>query len=635
MRPQLVVYVTLAWMVASRSTIPRETSKRLMKRFHDAELLPEAKAVTEPFAESITKEAGVSLDLNPGTFNTGSDELEPKLIFPTVTQTTTLQKEKQLAYKQATIEKQGMGEMNWEYVEHIYRDPSGIDRASGLVIHKAENEGGNSYVPLVLQYRGVFNEWILEPQEWLHESTGKQGHSVKNGQEADGATSSEVFYKSGTQAIDAGASSATAKIYLGIKTLGADYKPAATEHNPSDTTRVLHVPTHLLEQFVEEWGSRGQKIDSSLSNIVAGMKLYPKVEELYIETGFQKLLHQKSTGGQTALEFVSQSNKLLSEILEHLSVNKKEVPEESSILAKKTVLGELVSENRGGEHFEASNPATKPERSIPVSIERKVIRGGRFLHFMQAKLMGKDEEILEYLDYYERAKKDKIGIDSVSGLVIQNIEREIPYIPLVVQHRPPHATWLLELPAGLREANESPRDAFIREHLEETGEGKPGKTTTLDSKGQSGGTDPEPRSNLIYESGFQVKDPAIGSATATTYLGLNKLAADYKPEGTKHEAAETMIVVNVPAHLFEQFVEDWGAKGLKLDAGLSNIAAGMKLYSKVQELQHGTRTEGAEIEALEEVFNSHQGLSDLLKNQLNRIPAHQDEGSISEKPAGN
>ncbi|KAF1996202.1 hypothetical protein P154DRAFT_443913 [Amniculicola lignicola CBS 123094] len=157
---------------------------------------------------------------------------------------------------------------------------------------------------------------------------------------------------------------------------------------------------------------------------------------------------------------------------------------------------------------------------------------------------------------WEAASRKTRGSSGVDAVAIQTIIRhpsKPPSTIIILQYRPPADAICVEFPAGLVDQKETPSDASVRELHEETGyQGK-----------------------LLYISPTIVSDPGMSSANmqlATIEVELKE--GDKEPEQVLDEGEFIERVVVPLEELFPR-LEEYNAKGMKVDARLWHWAAGL------------------------------------------------------------
>ncbi|KAI0057467.1 hypothetical protein BV25DRAFT_1920171 [Artomyces pyxidatus] len=163
----------------------------------------------------------------------------------------------------------------------------------------------------------------------------------------------------------------------------------------------------------------------------------------------------------------------------------------------------------------------------------------------------------------QRRTRGASGIDAVAILaLIHSKTKAFPVSTIIVeQFRPPVDKFVVELPAGLIDANETPEQAAIRELEEETGFVS---DTVLDS------------------TPLLVSDPGMSTANMKM-VTLNVTLADALeyPE-QKLDAGESIVRRVVALKDLYEDLKGYERKGYVVDARLSHLAAGFDLSERLR-----------------------------------------------------
>ncbi|TFK46045.1 hypothetical protein OE88DRAFT_1638999 [Heliocybe sulcata] len=155
----------------------------------------------------------------------------------------------------------------------------------------------------------------------------------------------------------------------------------------------------------------------------------------------------------------------------------------------------------------------------------------------------------------ERKTRGSSGIDAVAILAIIRSKTNAfpPSTVIIEQFRPPVNSYVVELPAGLIDADETPEDAALRELEEETG-----------YKGDA----------VIESSPLQVCDP--GMTTANMKLVSVRVALPDKLETPEQKLDEGEFIVKRVVELakLHEELKGYERKGFVVDARLSHLALG-------------------------------------------------------------
>ncbi|KAH7385294.1 NUDIX hydrolase domain-like protein [Phaeosphaeria sp. MPI-PUGE-AT-0046c] len=157
------------------------------------------------------------------------------------------------------------------------------------------------------------------------------------------------------------------------------------------------------------------------------------------------------------------------------------------------------------------------------------------------------------------------GIDAVAIGNIIHHPSKAPSTILVIQFRPPVNAFTIEWPAGLIDANESPREAAVRELYEETGY----------------------RGKVVSESPAVSADPGMTSANMVLCMVEIELGEN-DPEPEQHlDEGEDIQRVNVPLSELYERLEGFAKEGYVVAAKLYHWAAGVKFAMEHPDLFKG------------------------------------------------
>ncbi|KAG6889779.1 hypothetical protein C0992_004197 [Termitomyces sp. T32_za158] len=162
----------------------------------------------------------------------------------------------------------------------------------------------------------------------------------------------------------------------------------------------------------------------------------------------------------------------------------------------------------------------------------------------------------------ERKTRRASGIDAVAVLaILRSRTNAFPVSTIIIeQYRPPIDKYIIELPAGLIDQDETPEQAAIRELEEETG-----------FKAES----------LIDSSPVIVPDP--GMTNANMKLVVLSVVLDDKLElpDQKLDPGEFIVRRVVELSKLNSELKDYDTRGFVIDARLSHFATGYELASRL------------------------------------------------------
>ncbi|KAJ3320972.1 hypothetical protein HDU76_000185 [Blyttiomyces sp. JEL0837] len=131
---------------------------------------------------------------------------------------------------------------------------------------------------------------------------------------------------------------------------------------------------------------------------------------------------------------------------------------------------------------------------------------------------------------------------------------------LVSQYRPPIDAVVVELPAGLVDAGETPEMAAIRELHEETGY----------------------RGTVIKTTPVMVSDPGMSNANMRlVVLDIDMTLPDNQNAVPKLEDGEFIERTVVPVKGLMKTLEEYKSKGFEIDARLAHLAEGLELSTSL------------------------------------------------------
>ncbi|KAI0317848.1 NUDIX hydrolase domain-like protein [Amylostereum chailletii] len=162
----------------------------------------------------------------------------------------------------------------------------------------------------------------------------------------------------------------------------------------------------------------------------------------------------------------------------------------------------------------------------------------------------------------ERRTRGSSGIDAVAILaIIRSKTKAFSESTVIVeQYRPPIGKFIVELPAGLIDGDESPEVAALRELEEETG-----------YVGE----------NIIETTGITATDPGMTTANMKLVIVDVPLADQLETPAQKLDEGE--FIVKRVVELKTLYKELLGEKGFVVDARLSHFAAGMEMAQRLRD----------------------------------------------------
>ncbi|VDB96169.1 unnamed protein product [Peniophora sp. CBMAI 1063] len=163
----------------------------------------------------------------------------------------------------------------------------------------------------------------------------------------------------------------------------------------------------------------------------------------------------------------------------------------------------------------------------------------------------------------ERRTRGSSGLDAVAILAV--IRSKINAFPastvIIEQYRPPMDAFIIELPAGLVDASESPEQAALRELEEETGY----KSTTV-----------------LESSSILASDPGMTTANMklVTVDVLLEDGLEYPEQKLDEGEAIVKRVVELKG-LYKE-LKEYEKKGFMIDARLNHFATGLEMAERLK-----------------------------------------------------
>ncbi|KAG8988682.1 hypothetical protein FRB94_002990 [Tulasnella sp. JGI-2019a] len=179
-------------------------------------------------------------------------------------------------------------------------------------------------------------------------------------------------------------------------------------------------------------------------------------------------------------------------------------------------------------------------------------------------------KVIEYKDQDGANRKWEVAerktrkgeIDAVAILALLHSKKKGFKTSTVIieQYRPPIEKYVIEMPAGLVDANESPEKAAIRELEEETG---------------------YKASDVVESSPILVGDPGMTTANMRLITLNVTLAEDAPPPKQKLDAGEHIVVRVIELDSLNDELKAYAKRGFAIDAKLAHFAFGWDMARKV------------------------------------------------------
>ncbi|GLC45501.1 hypothetical protein PLESTM_001742600 [Pleodorina starrii] len=202
---------------------------------------------------------------------------------------------------------------------------------------------------------------------------------------------------------------------------------------------------------------------------------------------------------------------------------------------------------------------TQPPPS-PGHTEKKTLAESRFLRFVNVDYNRPGDNAKASWQYIERTTR-KGDVDAVNIFAILKKKDGNHHVLVVKQYRPPLGKFTIELPAGLVDNNESPKDAALRELKEETG-----------YVGQ-----------LVGSTGQQFLSPGLTNENMVTIFAEidPDLPENRNPKQSSEDRKMGITKVWLPLKNLHQTLAQYEAQGWGVFAGLYAVAHGMYIKERM------------------------------------------------------
>ncbi|KAI5121949.1 hypothetical protein M0805_002020 [Coniferiporia weirii] len=162
----------------------------------------------------------------------------------------------------------------------------------------------------------------------------------------------------------------------------------------------------------------------------------------------------------------------------------------------------------------------------------------------------------------ERKTRGSSGIDAVAILAIIRSAKDAfpPSTVIIEQYRPPVGKFVIELPAGLIDENETPEQSAIRELEEETG---------------------FKADEVIESSPVVVNDPGMTTANMKLIVLGVTFPDQLELSEAKLEDGEHIVKRVVDLTKLYDELQEYDKKGFAVDARLSHFASGLNLAKQL------------------------------------------------------
>ncbi|KAF9050803.1 hypothetical protein BDZ89DRAFT_1057227 [Hymenopellis radicata] len=163
----------------------------------------------------------------------------------------------------------------------------------------------------------------------------------------------------------------------------------------------------------------------------------------------------------------------------------------------------------------------------------------------------------------ERKTRKSTGVDAVAIFaMIRSKTNAFPLSTVVIeQYRPPIDAFIIELPAGLIDENETPEETAIRELEEETG---------------------YKADRVVESSPVVVSDPGMTNANMKLVVLNVTLEDKMETPEPKLEAGEFIVQRVVALDQLDTELKAYAERGFVVDARLSHFATGYEMAKRVQ-----------------------------------------------------
>lgn len=254
--------------------------------------------------------------------------------------------------------------------------------------------------------------------------------------------------------------------------------------------------------------------------------------------------------------------------------------ENKTVTQKETAMEKNITMEKEITVKKATQPRVLEEKSEPIHP-----KGFRFVYMKRLTWLTPDGNESPY-EVAERTGHGRSEVDAVSVMpIIRSATNAFePSTVIVEQFRPPMNAMVLEFPAGLVDANETPRQAAIRELYEETGYFVlNGKAIELEDKKDFPELDAE-----ALEKDETIKiTPLLGADPGMTTANLKLVTVDVTLPGelvtyeTRLDKGEYLNRRIVTIEDLPKLVKDYTAKGFTIDAKLAFWVHGYEMAKQL------------------------------------------------------
>jgi len=167
-------------------------------------------------------------------------------------------------------------------------------------------------------------------------------------------------------------------------------------------------------------------------------------------------------------------------------------------------------------------------------------------------------------EFAERTTRKSSGVDAVAIFaILKSKANSFPLSTVVIeQYRPPIDKFIVELPAGLVDDNETPENAAIRELQEETG---------LKAE------------KVIESSSLIVSDPGMTNANMKLIVLSVLLEDKLVLPDPNLDVGEFIVRRVVEISKLSDELKEYDSKGFIIDARLSHLAFGLQVAEQIRQ----------------------------------------------------